>query len=203
MGRSGKILSAIAVVILLAALGLIVFVEFPGQSVSSSTQDAGAIATAPGLTKVDTPPVPAGEMAPGFTLTDLKGQKISLSSLRGKVVFLNIWATWCPPCREEMPSIESLYKEFHKDGNFVILAVSQDVAGAKAVIPYVKQNGLTFTVLLDPRNAVGEAYSVSGIPETFIIDQQGRIVAHHLGPYDWSNSEIHDALQELVNSKEG
>jgi cytochrome c biogenesis protein CcmG/thiol:disulfide interchange protein DsbE len=201
MGRVGKILSGAAVVILLVAIALIVYVQWPTRG--NPNQMADSIATQSGLTRADTPPVAAGKLAPGFKLTDLKGQTISLASLRGKVVFLNIWATWCPPCREEMPSIESLYNEFRHDPDFVILAVSQDTDGAKAVAPYMKQNGFNFTVLLDPKNNVGEAYNVSGIPETFIIDQRGRIVAHHIGPYDWSNSEIRDALQELVNSKAG
>ncbi|MGH8013012.1 MAG: TlpA family protein disulfide reductase [Candidatus Binataceae bacterium] len=201
MGRSAKILSGTAVVILLLALALIIYVQWPGRGGNPAPDIA--LASQPGLTRADTPPVPAGKMAPGFTLKDMQGHTVSLSSLRGKVVFLNIWATWCPPCREEMPSIESLYKEFHNDHDFVILAVSQDTDGAQAVAPYLKSNGFNFTVLLDPKNVVGEAYNVSGIPETFIIDQQGRIVAHHIGPYDWSNSEIRDALQELVSSKTG
>jgi peroxiredoxin len=71
------------------------------------------------------------------------------------------------------------------------------------VASYVKKNGFKFTVLLDPANLVGEKYNVSGIPETFIIDRNGRIVAHHSGPYDWSKSDMRDALEELIKSKEG
>jgi cytochrome c biogenesis protein CcmG/thiol:disulfide interchange protein DsbE len=101
-----------------------------------------------------------------------------------------------------MPSIESLYKNFKGDGDFVVLAVSQDTDGG-SVRPYVEQNHLQFTVLLDPRNEVGELYDVNGIPETFIIGRDGRIVAHHVGPYDWSNADIREALQELIKSKQG
>jgi len=146
--------------------------------------------------------VAAGKMAANFKLPDLKGRAISLSSLRGKVVFLNIWATWCPPCREEMPSIEALYEEFRNNPNFVVLAVSQDSEGRSAVDSYVHQHGLKFTVLLDPQNEVGDAYGVSGIPETFIIDQAGRIVAHHLGPYDWAQPDMRDALRDLIDNKD-
>jgi peroxiredoxin len=67
----------------------------------------------------------------------------------------------------------------------------------------MEKNGFDFTVLLDPRNEVGESYSVTGVPETFIIGRDGRIVAHHVGPYDWSTSEMREALQELIKSKEG
>ncbi len=99
-----------------------------------------------------------------------------------------------------MPSIESLYEAFKGNRDFVVLAVSQDTDGS-AVRPFVEQNHLKFKVLLDPRNEVGERYDVSGIPETFIIGRDGRIVAHHVGPYDWANADIRDALQELITSK--
>jgi peroxiredoxin len=142
-------------------------------------------------------------MAADFNLKDLAGGTISLSSLRGKVVFLNVWATWCEPCRQEMPSIESLYEGFKQDKNLVVLAVSQDATDRGTVDSYVRKNGFKFTVLLDPANVVGEAYKVSGIPETFIIARDGRIVAHHSGPYDWSKPEMRDALEELLKSKDG
>ena len=145
----------------------------------------------------------AGKLAADFNLPNLNGNAISLSSLRGKVVFLNVWATWCGPCREEMPSIETLYEEFRKDPDFVMLAVSQDSGDrGNAVGSYVRRNGFKFTVLLDPQNQVGDAYDVSGIPETFIIDRAGRIVAHHVGPYNWAQPAMRDALRELIDSKD-
>ena len=101
-----------------------------------------------------------------------------------------------------MPSIETLYDEFSKDPDFVVLAVSQDSEGRGAVDSYVRKNGFKFTVLLDPQNQVGDAYEVSGIPETFIIDRTGRIVAHHVGPYDWAQPEMRDALRELIETKD-
>jgi peroxiredoxin len=192
MSRKAKILSMIAIGGLLVALGLIVSVNL-WRSGNESTGTGGPF----------TGPVAAGKMAANFKLQDLKGNAVSLSSMRGKVVLLNIWATWCAPCREEMPSIESLYEKFRGDKDFVVLAVSQDTDGSKAVAPYVEKNGLNFTVLLDPQNEVGEAYNVSGIPETFIIGRDGRIVAHHLGPYDWSSGEMRAALEELIEAKEG
>ncbi|HTT75941.1 MAG TPA: TlpA disulfide reductase family protein [Candidatus Binataceae bacterium] len=200
MGRDAKLLSAIAGVTLLVALGLIAYLQFgtaPIQQISPDVANQVA-AEAPADSTVA-----AGKMASDFRLPTLGGQQVSLSSMRGKVVFLNIWATWCPPCREEMPSIEALYEKFKNDKNFVVLAVSQDSDGRAPVASYVEKHGLKFDVLLDPENEVGEAYDVSGIPETFIIDQKGRIVAHHIGPYDWANPEIQDALQELIKSKTG
>jgi peroxiredoxin len=192
MHRNVKILSMIAGGGLLVALGLIVSVNL-WRSGNESREMARSL----------TGPVAAGKMAADFKLKDLKGNAVSLSSMRGKVVFLNIWATWCAPCREEMPSIESLYEKFRGDKDFVVLAVSQDTDGSRAVAPYVEKNGLNFTVLLDPQNEVGDEYNVSGIPETFIIGRDGRIVAHHLGPYDWSSGEMRAALEELIEAKEG
>jgi peroxiredoxin len=118
-------------------------------------------------------------------------------------VFLNIWATWCAPCREEMPSMEKLYQHLHDNKGFVMLAVSQDTESRDEVVAYVKKHGYHFDVLLDPKNAVAEAYKVSGVPETFIIDREGRIVAHHSGAFDWSQPAIRDALEELLKDNKG
>ncbi|HKU27819.1 MAG TPA: redoxin domain-containing protein [Candidatus Sulfotelmatobacter sp.] len=197
MSSNARLLSAIALGTLLVAIGLISFVNLSShRTYESAPMNSGTDST------LQSPSVAAGKLAANFTLKDLKGNDISLASLRGKVVFLNVWATWCAPCREEMPSIESLYKKFKGNNDFVVLAVSQDTDGSN-VRPFVEQNHLQFTVLLDPRNEVGELYDVNGIPETFIIGRDGRIVAHHVGPYDWSNADIREALQELIKSKQG
>jgi peroxiredoxin len=148
-------------------------------------------------------PVAAGDVAADFKLESLTGGPVKLSSLRGKVVFLNVWATWCGPCREEMPSMETLYEAFKNRKDFVILAVSQDRRGRAAVQPYVEKNHFQFDILLDPDNVVGDSYNVSGVPETFIIDRKGRIVAHHMGAFDWSQTDVRQALNELLDSKEG
>jgi peroxiredoxin len=149
----------------------------------------------------ESPPVAAGDKAANFKLEALDGSTVSLEQLKGKVVFLNIWATWCGPCREEMPSMETLYDELRTNRDFVMLAVSQDTKGRLVVAPYVEKNGYHFKVLLDPENKVGEAYDVSGVPETFIIDRVGRIVAHHMGAFDWSRPDVKDALRQLLESK--
>jgi cytochrome c biogenesis protein CcmG/thiol:disulfide interchange protein DsbE len=149
----------------------------------------------------ESPPVAAGDKAANFKLEALDGSTVSLEQLKGKVVFLNIWATWCGPCREEMPSMETLYDELRTNRDFVMLAVSQDTKGRLVVAPYVEKNGYHFKVLLDPENKVGEAYDVSGVPETFIIDRGGRIVAHHMGAFDWSRPDVKDALRQLLESK--
>src|SRR5258708_1858874 len=102
-------------------------------------------------------PVSAGNKAADFKLEALDGPTGSLESLNGKIIFLNLWATWCGPCRQEMPSMETLYDDFKGNADFVMLAVSQDTRGRSAVAPYVEKNGYHFTILLDPENRVGES----------------------------------------------
>ena len=147
--------------------------------------------------------IAAGDVAANFDLKDLDGHVVSLSSLRGKVVFLNIWATWCGPCREEMPSMEMLFNAFKNRKDFVMLAVSQDRMGRDVVAQYVERNGYHFEILLDPDNQLEEAYGITGVPETFIIDRKGRIVAHHMGAFDWSRDEVREALEGLLQAKQG
>ena len=141
----------------------------------------------------------AGFPAPDFALKDLQGHTRRLSEFRGKVVFLNVWATWCPPCRMEMPSMERLYRRLH-DKDFVMLAVSEDEDGAAAVQPFVDQMGLTFPVLIDLEGVVSQRYGVTGYPETFIVDRDGRVIQHTIGPEDWGSAEAHAFFDRLLNA---
>lgn len=138
-----------------------------------------------------------GFPAPDFTLKDLAGRPHHLADLHGKVVFLNIWATWCAPCRMEMPSMERLYHLLSSD-DFVMLAVSEDEDGRSAVQPFVDNLGLTFPVLLDVEGTVPPRYGVTGYPETFIIDRQGRVIHHTIGPEDWDSDAGMDFFQRLL-----
>ncbi len=106
-----------------------------------------------------------------FTLEDLQGNKVTLSELKGKKVYLNFWATWCPPCKEEMPDIEKLYQET-KDSNLVILAI--DIGeDKKTVQDFINKNNYNFTVLLDTEGTAAELYQVTGIPTSYFIDTEG------------------------------
>ena len=146
--------------------------------------------------------VPAvGMQVEDFQLTDLDGNQQSLSQYRGKVVLLNFWATWCKPCREEMPSMEILNKNFEKDG-LVILAVSIDrVTTTKDIPPFVKGMNLTFPVLIDSWGKTDMPYKRMGVPETFIIDQQGVIREIVIGPRDWTRLDSLQVLTRLLNVK--
>ncbi|MBT8373411.1 MAG: TlpA family protein disulfide reductase [Deltaproteobacteria bacterium] len=143
------------------------------------------------------PRLAKGVPAPDFTLPDIIGKMVSLTDYKGKVVFLNIWATWCPPCVEEMPSMEKLQQEL-KDENFKILAVSVDVSGAKAVIPFVKKHKLSFSILTDTKGAIKSLYQTTRVPESFIIDKNGIIVEKIIGPRDWAASGAIRFFRNLI-----
>lgn len=112
--------------------------------------------------------------AADFTLTDLTGKTWTRSSLKGKVVLVNFWATWCPPCRKEMPDLETLYQRF-KDKGFIILAISDEKKDV--VSPFIDQHHFSFPVLLDDGRKVNERYKVDGIPKSFIYNREGKLVA--------------------------
>jgi len=140
-------------------------------------------------------------LAPDFAVPDLSGQAVRLSALRGKVVLLNLWTTWCPPCREEMPSMERLYERL-RDRDFQLLAVSQDEDGKRVVEPFVKEMRLSFPVLVDPDHQVGDRYGVWGYPETFVIDRTGHVVERVIGPRDWASPEEVASLEALIAAGE-
>jgi len=133
-----------------------------------------------------------------FSLSLLEGETRSLSSFKGKVIFLNFWATWCGPCRVEMPSMESLYKKFNDKG-LEILAVNcaEDKA---AVSSFMKNEGFTFPVLLDLDGRVSINYGIQSIPTTFLIDRGGMIILRLVGSIDWNNPKIHAAIESLLNN---
>jgi peroxiredoxin len=112
-----------------------------------------------------------------FTLAELNGKSWTLKELRGKVVLVNFWATWCPPCRKEMPDLQTLYSQF-KDQGLVILAISDEDAGK--VKPFVAKQKVTYPILLDPGRKVHELFEVVGIPKTFIYDRDGKLVAQSI-----------------------
>lgn len=137
------------------------------------------------------------DLAPDFAVPDLQGQAVRLSGMRGQVVLVNLWTTWCPPCRDEMPSMERLWQQLRSRG-FVLLAVSQDEGGKAAVEPFVRKLALTFPVLVDPEGQVGRAFGVWGYPESFLIDREGRVVERVVGPRDWAAPEQVAAVERLL-----
>jgi len=132
-----------------------------------------------------------------FELEDLDGNLISLSSMRGKVVFLNFWATWCPPCRAEMPSMEKLYNKF-ASRDFEIVAVNLQEKN-KQVSKFVADNGLTFKILLDKSGSIGAAYGARSIPTTYIISKDGSVLARTIGGREWDTAEIFDLFEKILS----
>ena len=136
-------------------------------------------------------------VAPDFTVSRLDSGFIALKELRGQVVFLNFWATWCPPCKEEMPSMERLYRR-HKHQGFTILAISIDTGGTDRVASFVKKLGLSFPIGLDPKLDVANLYTVRALPSSYLIDRVGKTVAVALGPRDWDSKAAHQVIATLL-----
>ncbi len=132
-----------------------------------------------------------GSPAPDFTLKTIDGKEIRLSDLKGKVVLINFWATWCPPCQREMPLFERVYRKY-KDRGFEILAISTDAEVSK-VKEFIKEYKLSFPVLMD-NGEVSSLYGVQGLPTSFLIDREGKIVKIRLGEYKELESDVKKVL---------
>ena len=130
--------------------------------------------------------VVAGDLAPDFELEDTKGNKVTLSDLRGKIVLVNFWATWCPPCLEEMPSMERLNEVLAGD-DFVMLAVNTEANGRSVVPAFLEKTPYTFPILYDDKGVVQKQYGVFKFPESFIIQKDGTVAEKIIGPLDWSS----------------
>lgn len=140
----------------------------------------------------------AGYKAPLFTLKNLQGEPKSLASYRGKVVLLNFWATWCAPCRVEMPSFETLYRRYRSRG-LVVIAVNLDKTGVEKVKQFVEERRLSFPVVLDPQGQVEKLYPSFTIPATYVIDKSGHVVTQVDGAKNWESKETFEAVEFLLN----
>jgi len=151
-------------------------------------------------------PVEVGTAAPAFSAHDLEGNPVRLADLRGEVVLLNIWATWCPPCREEMPSMQRLH-EMYSDRGFHIVAVSIDAAPGRVdlggrpggnVSAFAQEMGLTFPLWLDPAGDIQRIYRTTGVPESFLIDRRGTIVKKVIGATEWDSVPNRELVERLL-----
>lgn len=152
------------------------------------------------LRRIGAKPIKDRKKAPAFSLSDLNGKKVALKQYLGRVVFLNFWATWCGPCKEEMPSMEALYQEF-KDKGFVFLTISVDYEGLKPVKEFLQKHRYTFPVLLDPNCDTLDPFEVKGIPTTLIIDKFGRMRARVVSGRDWKHPDVVQLLKLLMEEK--
>jgi thiol-disulfide isomerase/thioredoxin len=139
---------------------------------------------------------PAMGSAPDFHLLDSHGSPVALSSFRGRWVLLNFWATWCEPCREEMPSMEQLGRQIGEQ-RLAVLAVNQR-ENAALVNRFMRSLGLSFTTPMDTTGRVAGYYRVYGIPVSYLIDAEGQLIAMKSGPMDWNSSAVINVFQELI-----
>ena len=139
---------------------------------------------------------PPGTKSPEFDGTTADGRRMSLVSLRGKVVLINFWATWCLECRPEMPLFEQLHREFAAQGLSVVGINARE--GTVAIQRYAKELSLTFPLVLDPKGEINAAYGVIGLPATFLIGRDGRAVALAIGPRDWASAPARAIIQALL-----
>jgi peroxiredoxin len=141
-----------------------------------------------------------GYLAPNFRLTNLDGQDVRMASLKGKVVFVNFWATWCGPCKAEMPSMEHLYRNYKHKG-LEMLAVSNDMEGASVVRPFVEKFKLTYPILLDPDFRVDDKYLIQSVPTTVLVDRNGVITHRMVGARNWNSPESRDLIEKLLRAR--
>ena len=143
-------------------------------------------------------PVEVGSRAPEFAAIDLAtGDSVRLATYQGEVVLLNIWATWCAPCREEMPSLQRLHEAFGDQG-FRIVAVSIDEAEPEVVRAFQREFALTFTIAQDRSRAIERMYQTTGVPETFVLNREGRIVKKQIGAMRWDSPVNRDLVRRLL-----
>jgi cytochrome c biogenesis protein CcmG, thiol:disulfide interchange protein DsbE len=145
--------------------------------------------------------VTVGTRAPSYAAPTLDGEEVSLSALRGEVVLLNVWATWCYPCRREMPSFEALHRDLGPEGLRVV-AVSIDKHGARAEIEeFLEDHGISFTILFDPDQRVARTFNTMGVPETFLIDRDGVLVKHWIGRIDGYSGLVRGPIREALATR--
>jgi peroxiredoxin len=150
----------------------------------------------PGVLRVGAP-------SPELRLPDLDGKPVALAELRGRVVFVNFWGTWCAPCRDEAPALERMYRRLQGEG-FEVLAVSIDAPdAADAVRAFRDEFSLSFPILLDADRATYVAFGATGVPETFLVDREGRIWERFVGPRDWDQPRYETAVRALLGAAPG
>ena len=169
------------------------------MNIRTMTATVLAAATVACVQSDATPPPRPGSPAPAYEAVDLQGNMVSLESMRGEVVLLNIWATWCGPCRQETPYLQELFEEHEAEG-FRIVGASMDTGNAADQVEmFTEEYGVTYTVLLDPQMCGMDSYNVLGLPATFLIDREGIMTWMKYGPLNETDQEFQEALEDALH----
>lgn len=184
-----RIIIVIAIAVLFAGLVVLYRALLHERREPSTVSDAS-------LTKLGIEKPQKSILAPDFTLEDLSGKRLSLKSLRGKVIFLNFWATWCVPCRQEMPTMEKLHRERKKDGLEVVAVNYRE--SKEEVRKFIGELGLTFTVLLDKDGKVSEEYGIWSLPLSYFIARRGVFAGKVIGYRKWDTPEAKTFFDALL-----
>lgn len=138
-----------------------------------------------------------GSAVQNFEVTDINNNKISLSDLKGSVLFVNFWATWCGSCVEELPNVQRLFRSLSGNSSFKMITILYKDNGQRA-LGYMQQNGYTFPVYLNPDDSAAKIFGITGVPETFIIDKKGILRDKVLGPAEWDSPQAISSFQALT-----
>jgi peroxiredoxin len=168
----------------------------PSAAARARTRPGKALSLAEAMKELDLIRPSRTKLAEDFSLATPEGAPFKLAAHRGKVVMVNFWATWCPPCLEEMPAMDRLYRQ-HREANFVLVAVSVD-ADPKKVTPFVTQHKLTFPIGLDPKMDLANAYAVRALPSSFLVGRDGNLAALAIGPRVWDGDAAHSLVEALA-----
>jgi peroxiredoxin/Cu/Ag efflux protein CusF len=170
-----------------------------GDVVRFSLETGGPQAVIVSVERIGTPTSSGAATlpAPDFTLPSLSAKSVRLADLRGKVVVLNFWATWCLPCRAEMPALDALY-QLYRDRGLDVVGVNLDKLSTTTVEDFLKEVKVTFRVVLDPSWSTAQAYKVVGLPTTYLIDRAGNVVVREVGERDWTNETSRRAVERLL-----
>ena len=189
MGAAKKSLGIVFAVAIVSLL-----IQFPGLAQERELRSSQDL-----LRKLKLVRVPGSLPAPQFTAETPEGQKVSIENLKGKLVLLNFWATWCPPCILEMPTMEKLHQEFKEEGLEVV--AMNFMEGPKTINAFIKKRGFTFTVLIDRSGKISQRYGVHALPVTYLIGREGNMLVKSIGYKDWYKKEIQQFVSSLLKDE--
>ncbi len=176
----------LTLIIVIGLIGFFLYSIFP-RTINSSQDESKANKTAQ---------IAEGSEVPYFELQSINGNRRTLKDYKGKVILINFWASWCGPCNEEAPSLEAMYNKLKNEGVTVVsISIDNNAANAES---FVKKYSITFPVLFDPDETVAASYGLTGVPETFILTPDYKLLKHVIGPLDWTSYDVINYLKTII-----